>query len=374
MKKKCCLFLMILFITGTFSSLYCEDLDPTTLDFIPTWAKGNDTHVRIRQSAELGAQILGEFNPGDPLRVLERSSEKMKIGDMEDYWYHVQLIQPREIVPAMIQSDKHAPRILVEGWAYGYFIEFLDSLPDRHLVAAASGNSRYSVEELLAGGADLKGYLKVRSFAGDVMGKWLEDEGAYYMTSPLTAAVRNGNEKIVKLLLDNGSDPNRGDRNGEELLILAFKEKKTAIADMLISYGAMIPNYQLFPAIKSNNFDLVRTFIEHGVDVNSKKSVYGADEMDDAIGELSALAYTLIKTQNFEMADYLILKGADVQIAKNDINWYFDYPQVNLDIMGAITPDYWWPPRRSPRNSSLYEFNDVTPEKWESIVQFFSTR
>jgi len=81
-------------------------LDSLGLLFKPTTATANDSRVRIREWPLLDAKHLDYLTKGDKLEILDRSGIKVKIGDMEDYWYKLRRV-----------SDG------MEGWSYGAFID-----------------------------------------------------------------------------------------------------------------------------------------------------------------------------------------------------------------------------------------------------------
>ncbi len=83
-----------------------EALDSLGLLFHPTTGTANDSRVRIREWPLLDANHLGYLTTGDKLEILDRSGIKVKIGDMEDYWYKIR-----------------RPSDGVEGWSYGAFID-----------------------------------------------------------------------------------------------------------------------------------------------------------------------------------------------------------------------------------------------------------
>jgi len=65
-----------------------------------------DSKVRVRSSGNLQGDQLGYLNIGDLVEVLEIGNVKMKINDMNDYWYRIQRL-----------SDG------LTGWSYGAFLK-----------------------------------------------------------------------------------------------------------------------------------------------------------------------------------------------------------------------------------------------------------
>jgi hypothetical protein len=64
----------------------------------------NSTKVRLCTSPDISSDTWTYLNTGDAIRILDRSPEKMKIDDMEAYWYKV-------------RSGKHP-----DGWVYGAYV------------------------------------------------------------------------------------------------------------------------------------------------------------------------------------------------------------------------------------------------------------
>lgn len=62
--------------------------------------------MRVRAAANLQGETRGHLEKYDRVEVLERSSEKMQIGEMNDYWYRVRRLYDG-----------------LTGWAYGYFLK-----------------------------------------------------------------------------------------------------------------------------------------------------------------------------------------------------------------------------------------------------------
>ncbi len=67
----------------------------------------NDSRVRIRSEPNLKCETLDYVNKGDSVKILDRSTDKQQIGDMNDYWYNVEL-----------QNG-------TKGWVYGAYIDSL---------------------------------------------------------------------------------------------------------------------------------------------------------------------------------------------------------------------------------------------------------
>ena len=77
--------------------------------FRPTTAVLNDDRVRMREWPLLDAKHLAFLEEGEEVEVLDRSGIKVKIGDMEDYWYKIK------------RSGGQT------GWSYGYFLDLAEA-------------------------------------------------------------------------------------------------------------------------------------------------------------------------------------------------------------------------------------------------------
>ncbi|MBN1798249.1 MAG: SH3 domain-containing protein [Spirochaetales bacterium] len=69
----------------------------------------NETSVRIRKGPDLSSKIIGLLQKDQLIVILGRSTSKMRIDDMEAYWYNIKTVSG------------------VTGWSYGYFIDSLEN-------------------------------------------------------------------------------------------------------------------------------------------------------------------------------------------------------------------------------------------------------
>ncbi len=88
------------------TSAFRDYLDGKGLLFRPTTAVCSESRVRVRENPNLEAQTFGFLEKGDALEVVDRSGIRVKVGEMEDWWYRIQR-----------KSDG------LEGWAYGAFLQ-----------------------------------------------------------------------------------------------------------------------------------------------------------------------------------------------------------------------------------------------------------
>ena len=71
----------------------------------PDFGICNDDRVRVRSDNSLNSDTLGHVNTGEGVIILDRSENKQKIGDMEDYWYKIL-----------------SKTTYIKGWMYGAFL------------------------------------------------------------------------------------------------------------------------------------------------------------------------------------------------------------------------------------------------------------
>jgi hypothetical protein len=128
------------------------------------------------------------------------------------------------------------------------------------------------VENLLEQGAILD---KTLIPSGHLLSKRTSDPSPSYTNTsgfsmpwnPLRSAVNSSNEKIVRLLLDRGADPN----TAEDMLWLAVKRGRMDIVRMLVEAGANCNKTPMRPKFpKSIRKDRIRSPIEHALMLEHK--------------------------------------------------------------------------------------------------------
>lgn len=133
----------------------------------------------------------------------------------------------------------------------------------------------------------------------------------------LFEAIKNGNlEKVKKLIspsfLSKGVNVNVKNRSGEIPLIVAVKQRKDEIVELLIDKGADINATDrtgltvLIIAVSANNVDIVELLLKRNVEIDKT----------DHEGN-SALIWSF-KEGNYKVADLLLLKDADVKLKARD--------------------------------------------------------
>ncbi len=92
------------------------------------------------------------------------------------------------------------------------------------------------------------------------------------MDPPLATAIRKGNLEIIRLLLDNGADPNallvRGPRDAIFILYLVLYQDDEAMLDLFIEYGVSREPFRdfLLESLSSGqHLDMVRIILDRGL-------------------------------------------------------------------------------------------------------------
>lgn len=147
--------------------------------------------------------------------------------------------------------------------------------------------------------------------------------------TPLILATRQGNDKIIKILVENGADVNKSDKHGNTPLHLSTKAGNLKGVKLLIKYGANINAIHigwtaLIYSVYNRHADMSRYLLDNGSDVNAGSKHYrGIFDVADFTDK--------------NMVKLLIENGVDT-------NGFQKHP----DIINAIKT-YW-----SPRIHHLY--------------------
>lgn len=83
-----------------------------------------------------------------------------------------------------------------------------------------------------------------------------------------------GHERVVKLLLEFGANPNLGDCRGRTTLILAIQRRNKKLVKLLLEYGADVNSHHfdktpLSAAIKTGKKEILRIVLKKNPDLNT---------------------------------------------------------------------------------------------------------
>ncbi|CAM9140246.1 unnamed protein product [Scytosiphon promiscuus] len=132
--------------------------------------------------------------------------------------------------------------------------------------------------------------------------------------TPLHLAAANGQEQIVKLLLDKGAEKDALNSRGRTPLHLAVERAHlptlhavlAANPDVNIRYGAALMGYSILDlAARLGNVDVLRALLLHGVDVNRLTDGYTA-------------LHRAALNNRVDAIDVLVEAGADIEIEDDD--------------------------------------------------------
>jgi len=150
---------------------------------------------------------------------------------------------------------------------------------------------------------------------------------------PLALAASQDDVEIVKLLLAKKANPNSTSFDGTTALAIATKRAQTEIVNVLKSAGAVSgnekppqPSELLFMAVSEGKLENVKSLLEHGTNPN----VY------DSFGSTPLLrSLNNQQREQFESAKLLIAHGADV----NDPGKKYDVPPLFFACSYTIPDD-----------------------------------
>jgi len=171
---------------------------------------------------------------------------------------------------------------------------------DEDLIKIVRSGNIEQLKESLAGGAN----IEARTQHGDTILEIASDVGNYQIAScliekganlnsqnvdnwvPLMSAVDKGHSDVVELLLEKGAKADFIANNGKEgqvtALFLAVKNGDIKIINILLDWGADINQQNdegwtaLMTAVVMARADLVKILIEKGADVNKEANLKGA--------------------------------------------------------------------------------------------------
>ncbi len=242
-------------------------------------------------------------------------------------------------------------------WSAGPFCAYAQS----SVADAAMNQDLYTLEELLAGGADpdTRGtfdtpalHWSVRYDEFEAVAVLLETGAdpnitSRYGVTPLGLAVANGNAEIVELLLDKGANPNTRVKSGETLLMTASAVGVINSVISLVEAGADIHardehfgQTALMFAARAGHLHVVTYLVNQGAEVDVRTNIgesprwvrpnsqrgfgFGigiirggtpADRgrREPIPGGMTALLYAA-RHDHHDIAQYLLDQGADIQL------------------------------------------------------------
>ena len=145
--------------------------------------------LRVRERPDLEAAVVASLHTDTRVEILDLTTNRMQIGEMDARWYLVRTVGPWETI---------------EGWCYGQFVE---AGATNLLTKAISLNRDQLVKDMVEEGVDIN--------------TWAIDDGveftdAYeYRVTPLSVAVTLedysmvetlDNDQIVRLLRSHGAE------------------------------------------------------------------------------------------------------------------------------------------------------------------------
>ena len=136
------------------------------------------------------------------------------------------------------------------------------------------------------------------------------------MTALLVAS-EEGYTKIVKYLVEKGTNINATNEEGSTALIEASKYGNLDIVKFLVKKGANIKNEQgtialINASFPPNNLDIVKFLVKNGVNVNAK------NDEDVTVLMMAAEGFSQALDDNLETVKFLVKKGANVNAKDED--------------------------------------------------------
>ncbi|OHD12602.1 MAG: hypothetical protein A2086_05725 [Spirochaetes bacterium GWD1_27_9] len=133
------LFFILLFILLLFSCKKDKETNVTlqnqnkisSLELKTTTKVGvvNVDRLRLRQDNDLHSKTLRYLDKGEIVKIIGKNNERIKIDEMEDYWYEVEYNG-------------------VKGWLYGYFIDIYSDYENAYEGAKKYLNTKIEISEI----------------------------------------------------------------------------------------------------------------------------------------------------------------------------------------------------------------------------------
>jgi len=244
---------------------------------------------------------------GSPLKI-EEDAEDVEIADL--------LRRQIKVVQEMHDAAKE-----------GDIAKLRDILPEKAILVNSKDPSGKSLLYTAAenGRKDIVEYIISNGAKINEMNNWRSSNSE----TPLFGAAKSGNRDVVELLIEHGAEINRIGPSCYAPLDYAVDHGHIEVVELLISKGAKIKSDNergdtlLHIAARSGRKDMAEYLITKGLKVNAKR-YGGRTPLHEAIGDggWTPSEVGQRKKEMKEMVEFLIAKGADVNVTFDNENRY----------------------------------------------------
>lgn len=189
-----------------------------------------------------------------------------------------------------IEWDKSISRVRMLVEKRPELLNYMDENGWTPLLKAVSMGDPKLVEYLVGKGAD----VNVQA----------ED---YEKNTALHLAVKNNNEKLLRLLLSKEANPGLTDKYGRTPLYYAVKDNKKALADLLVERGA---RYNIFDAVSIEDIRTINKILDRN-----------PNSVNDENDEGETPLYGALETGNHNIVKLLLFRGAKVNVRTKIHQW-----------------------------------------------------